>query len=83
MGPASYHKNHMEIIEPALRWLMQVGLNGFWVFDTFIRRWIAPLGERARPMWKYSGPSDPDHVLPMNLPGSEVTTRMDQVLQLG
>jgi len=33
-------------------------------------------------MWAYSGPTDPDRVLPEELPKDEVWSRLDRVLQL-
>ena len=33
-------------------------------------------------MWMYSGPSDPDHASPEDLPDDEVWSRLGRVLQL-
>ena len=33
-------------------------------------------------MWLYSGPSDPDHASPEDLPDDEVWSHLDRVLQL-
>ena len=33
-------------------------------------------------MWKYGGPTDPDHASPEELPNDEVWSRLDRVLQL-
>ena len=65
-----------------LQRLVQHGLDGLWVFHTFFRCQVAPLVERRRPMWEYSGPMDPDRALPKELPKDEVWSRLDQVLQL-
>ena len=51
---------------------MKDGLDGVRVFHTLYRRWIALLAERARLMWKYSGPMDPDRASPEELPNDEV-----------
>ena len=48
------------------------GLDGVWVFHTLYRRRVAPLVERARPMWRYGGPSNPDRVSLEELPNDEV-----------
>lgn len=76
-GPASKQVKRLGIVEEELTKLVQEDLNGLRVFDTFIRRRIAPLGERARPMWKYAGPSDRNRVSPVDLLGSEVMARID------
>ena len=62
--------------------IMQHGLDGLRVFHTFFRHRVAPLAERRRPMWEYSGPMDPDRALPKELPKDEVWSRLDRVLQL-
>ena len=54
-----------------LQKLMQHGLDGVRVFHTFHRR-VAPLAERRRPMWNYSGPTDPDHASSEELVKDEV-----------
>ena len=46
---------------------MQQGLNGLRVFHTFFRCPVAQLAERRRPMWMYSGPTDPNRVSPVEL----------------
>ena len=61
---------------------MQHGLNRVRVFHTLYRRWVALLVERALPMWRYGGPSDPDRASLEGLPNDEVWSRLDQVLQL-
>ena len=43
-----------------LQKLVQHNLDGLRVFHTFHHR-VTPLAERRRPMWMYSGPTDPDH----------------------
>ena len=58
------------------------GLDGLWVFHTFFRCQVAPLVERRRLMWEYSGPMDPNHASPEELPKDEVWSRLDLVLQL-
>ena len=60
-----------------LQKLVQHGLDGLRVF----RRRVAPLAERRRPMWAYSGPTDPDRASP-ELSKDEVWSRLDRVLQL-
>ena len=72
----------MEIIEAELQKLMRRGLDGVRVFYTLYRHRVAPLAERSWPMWRYDGPSDPDHVSPEELPDDEVWSRLDRVLQL-
>ena len=61
---------------------MQHGLDRVRVFHTLFRHWVTPLAERTRPMWKYSGPTDPDHALPEEFPNDEVWSHVDWVLQL-
>ena len=43
-----------------LQKLVQHGLDGVRVFHTFLHHRVTPLEERRRPMWAYSGPTDPD-----------------------
>ena len=52
------------------------------MFHTLFRRRVAPLAERTQPMWKYNGPTNPDHVSSEELPNDEVWSRLDRVLQL-
>ena len=66
-GCAYKEKKKVEIIEEELRKLVRRGLDGVQVFHTLYRRRVAPLAERARPMWRYSNESDPDRVLPEEL----------------
>ena len=72
----------MEVIEAEIQKLVQHGLNGLWVFHTFFCRWVAPLVERMRPMWEYSSPVDPNHMLLEELSKDEVWSHLDRVLQL-
>ena len=51
---------------------MRHGLDGVRVFHTLYRHRVAPLVERARPMWRYGGPSDPDRASPEELLNDEV-----------
>ena len=69
-GPAD-QQNKLEVIEMELQRLVQHGLNGLRVFHTFFRHWVAPLAERRRPMWEYSGPMDPDYASSEELPKDE------------
>ena len=52
-------QNKLGIIEAELQKLLQHGLNGLRVFHTFFHHRVTPLSERMRPMWLYSGPTDP------------------------
>ena len=61
---------------------MQHGLDGLRVFHTFFRRRVIPLAERTRPMWEYSSPVDPNHMLLEELSKDEVWSHLDRVLQL-
>ena len=72
----------MGVIEEELWKLVKHGLNGVRVFHTLYRHQVAPLAERTRPIWLYSGPSDPDRVLLEDLPDDEVWSRIGRVLQL-
>ena len=72
----------VEIIEEELRKLMRCGLDGVRVFHTLYHHRVAPLVERSWPMWRYDGPSNPDHASPEELPDDEVSSRLDRVLQL-
>ena len=51
---------------------MPRGLDGVWMFHTLYCRRVALLEERARPMWKYDGPSDPDRASLEELPDDKV-----------
>ena len=62
----------MEFIEAELQKLVRRGLDGVRVFHTLFRHRVAPLAERMHPMWKYSGPTDPDRASPEELPNDEV-----------
>ena len=81
-GCARKEKKKVEVIEEELRKLVRRGLDGVRVFHTLYHRRVAPLVERARPMWKYDGPSDPDHASSKELSNDEVWSRLDRVLQL-
>ena len=59
---------------------MRRGLDGVRVFHTLFRCRVAPLAERTRMMWKFNGLTDPDRVLPEELPNDEVWSRLDRVL---
>ena len=61
---------------------MQHGLNGLWVFHTFFHCRVAPLAERRRPMWMYSGSTDPESASLEELAKDEVWSQLDRVLQL-
>ena len=52
------------------------------VFHTFFHHRVAPVAERTRPMWLYSGPTDPGRASPVELAKDEVWSRLDRVLQL-
>ena len=52
------------------------------MFHTFLFHWVTPLVERARPMWMYNGPTNPDRASLEELPNDEVWSRLDRVLQL-
>ena len=67
-------------MEPELQKLVQNGLDGLWVFHTFFHHQVAPLGERTRPMWEYSGPMDPDRALPEELSKYEVWSYLGRAL---
>ena len=56
------------------------GLDGLWVFHTFFRRRVTLLVERTRPMWEYSGPTDPNHASPEELSRDEVWSYLNRVL---
>ena len=62
----------MEIIEVELQKLMWRSLDGVQVFHTLYRHRVAPLAERAQPMWKYGGPTDPNRASPEELPNNKV-----------
>jgi len=55
-----------------LQRLVQHGLDGLRVFHTFFRRRVAPLVERTRPMWEYSGQMDPNRASTEELSRDEV-----------
>ena len=80
-GPVG-RQNKLEVIEAELQRLVQHGLDGLWVFHTFICHRVTPLAERTRPMWEYIGPMDPDHASPEELSKDEVWSHLGRVLQL-
>ena len=51
---------------------MRRGLDRVRVFHALFRRRVASLVERTRPMWKFNGPTYPDHVLMDELSNDEV-----------
>ena len=71
VGASSRH-NKLEVIEAELQKLVQHGLDGLWVFHTFFHHRVAPLAEKRRPMWMYSGPTDPDRASPEELAKDKV-----------
>ena len=81
-GCAKKEKHKVGVIEEEIWKLIKHGLNGVRVFHTLYHRWVTPLVERTRPMWLYSGPSDPDRASPEDLPDNEVWSRLGRVLQL-
>ena len=81
-GPSHREKKKVDIIEEELQKLMRRGLDGVRVFHTLYHHRVAPLAERARSMWRYGGPSDPDRASSEDLPDDEVWSRLGRVLQL-
>ena len=81
-GLSRREKKKVEIIEVELQKLMRHSLDGVRVFHTLYHHRIAPLAERSRSMWRYSGSSDPDRASPNELPDDKVWSRLDNVLQL-
>ena len=75
-GPSRREKK-VEIIEEELQKLVRRGLDGVWVFHTLYCHWVAPLVERARPMWTYGGLTEPDHASLEELPNDEVWSCLD------
>ena len=71
-GPSCREKKKVEIIEAELQKLVRRGLDGVRVFHTLYHCRVAPLAERTRPMWRYDGPSDPNHVSLEELSNDEV-----------
>ena len=59
-GCARKERKKVEFIEEELWKLVWRGLDRVRVFHTLYRRRVTPLVERTRPMWLYSGPSDPN-----------------------
>jgi len=46
-------------LEARMKLLREAGLTGQMVVEDFVKRRIAPLQRHTKPMWMYSGPSDP------------------------
>ena len=65
-----------------LQKLVQHDLDGLRVFHTFFHHQVALLVERRRPMWAYSGPTDPDCASLEELLKDEVWSRLDREPQL-
>ena len=72
MGLRPHGESQVGVIEEELRGLIKRGLDGVRVFHTLFCRRVAPLAERTRPMWMYSGRSDLDRALLEDLPDDEV-----------
>ena len=81
-GCAKKEKHKVGVIEEELQKLVRHRLDRVRVFHTLYRHRVAPLAERAQPMWRYGSPSDPDHASPKEQPDDEVWSRLDRVLQL-
>ena len=79
-GCAHKEKKKVEIIEEELWKIVWCGLDGVWVFHTLYCHRVASLVERTWSMWMYSGPTDPDHALPEELPDDEVWSCLGRVL---
>ena len=71
-GCAHKEKKKVEIIEEELWKLVRHSFDRVRVFHTLYSHQVAPLVERAQPMWRYSSSSDPDHASPEELPNDEV-----------
>ena len=71
-GCAHTVRHKVEVIEEELRKLVRSGLDGVRVFHTLLRRRVASLAERTRPMCMYGGQSDPNRASPEDLPDDEV-----------
>ena len=56
------------------------GLTGETLLRTFFRRMIQPLRLRVLPMWAYTGLNDLSHESAVELPESEVNTRVRSML---
>ena len=48
----------LEPVFERIRFLRDAGLTSVMVVADFLRRRLAPLRERARPCWLYTGPKD-------------------------
>jgi len=81
-SPSSRQNNKLGIIEVEPQKILQHSLDRVRVFYTLFHHRVAPLVERTRPMWLYSGPTDPDCMSPVELAKDEVWSRLDRVLQL-
>ena len=71
-GCAHKERKKVEVIEEELQKLMQHSLDGVRVFHTLNCRWVAPLVERARSMWRYNGTSDPNRASLEELPDNDI-----------
>ena len=67
-------------MEEELWKLVRQGLDRVRVFHTLYHHWVAPLAERAWPMWKYGGLMDLDRASLEELPNDEVRSHLDWVL---
>ena len=56
---------------------MRRGLDRVRVFHTLFHHRVALLAERTWLMWKYNGPTNPDHVSSEELLNDEVWSRVD------
>ena len=81
-GCARKEKHKVGVIEEELQKLIKHSLDGVRVFHTLYHHLVVPLAERTRPMWMYSGPSDPDRASSKDLPDDEVWSHLGRVLQL-
>ena len=80
MGPPHQSLKKLEMIERVLLKIVKKGLDRLWVFFTIFHRRTAPLAERSRPMWQYSGKMDPDRSSSTELSGDEIWGHLGRVL---
>jgi hypothetical protein len=69
----------VDILSSALIGVVNAGVNGMDLLETFFSRRIQPLQARAHPTWLYEGPGDSTRVHPEDLTEKEVGTKIKAI----
>ena len=69
----------VDILCSVLIGVVNAGVNGMDLLETFFSRRIQPLQARAHPMWLYEGPGDSTRVHPEDLTEKEVGAKIKAI----